>query len=288
MPAPPAPRPVAVRRSRVRDVMFVPILSAEDGYGFTYGAQFAFAGHRSHAAPHRRAGQLGRRQTRGVEYQQEFSKRFAPRLRTGGLLQRRTHPFFEDDADRKRVWGRTELADRPARFTPAAKSPGSTRRSTARKYDATSIGADVVVDTRVDPLMPHNAIFVRCGGGAALLFAIRHGGENRNRREWLHRVVSRDRPRPPRRPRRHQPAGTGLLQVDARRIEQSPRVPRRLRRRRYARRGLGGDANTDDARRFAWRDSGTVSSWTPAPTYDKGERLRRSETGEGRWRRNLG
>ena len=106
-PAPPAPRPVVVRRSKF-GVMFVPILSAEDGYGFTYGAQFAFAGHR---AARRRIvvpASWGGDKRVGAEYQQEFSKRFAPRLRAGGLLQRRTHPFFEDDADRKRVWGRTE------------------------------------------------------------------------------------------------------------------------------------------------------------------------------------
>ena len=30
-----------------------------------------------------------------------------------------------------------------------------------QKVDARSVGADVIVDTRVDPLTPHNAIFVR-------------------------------------------------------------------------------------------------------------------------------
>ena len=106
-PAPPAPRPVVVRRSKF-GVMFVPILSAEDGYGFTYGAQFAFAGHRSARRRIVVPASWGGDKRVGAEYQQEFSKRFAPRLRAGGLLQRRTHPFFEDDADRKRVWGRTE------------------------------------------------------------------------------------------------------------------------------------------------------------------------------------
>ena len=74
---------------------------------------------------------------------------------------------------------------------------------------ATSVGADVVVDTRVDPLMPHNAIFVRSAVRAALLFANRHRGENRNRREWLCRVVPRDGARPPSRSGRLQPAGAG-------------------------------------------------------------------------------
>ena len=140
--------------------MFVPILSAEDGYGFTYGAQFAFAGHRSARRRIVVPASWGGDKRVAAEYQQEFSKRFAPRLRAGGLLQRRTHPFFEDDADRKRVWGRTEWPI-VGRFMRAAKSRGRHRRSTAKKYERRSVGADVVVDTRVDPLMPHNAIFVR-------------------------------------------------------------------------------------------------------------------------------
>ena len=88
--------------------MFVPILSAEDGYGFTYGAQFAFAGHRTLRRRIVVPASWGGDKRVAAEYQQEFSKRYAPRVRAGGLLQRRTHPFFEDDADRKRVWGRTE------------------------------------------------------------------------------------------------------------------------------------------------------------------------------------
>ena len=67
--------------------MFVPILDAEDGYGFTYGAQFAFAGRR---ATRRRVvvpASWGGDKRIGAEYQQEFRSRFAPRLRTGAFLQ---------------------------------------------------------------------------------------------------------------------------------------------------------------------------------------------------------
>jgi len=158
-PAPAAPRPVVVRRSKF-GVMFVPILSAEDGYGFTYGAQFAFAGHRSARRRIVVPASWGGDKRVAVEYQQEFSKRFAPRLRAGGLLQRRTHPFFEDDADRKRVWGRTEWP-----IVRQVHAGGEVARQISslngEEVPATSVGADVVVDTRVDPLMPHNAIFVR-------------------------------------------------------------------------------------------------------------------------------
>lgn len=170
---PRAPRSPVVRRARF-NIMFVPILSAEDGYGLTYGAQFAFMGRR-HAR--RRVvipASWGGDKRIGAEFQQEFQHRFMPRLRTGVMLQRRTHPFYalrqrsgetegestDDNADRTRVWGRTEwpiVRDVRAGAEVAWQSSALAGEET----EARSIGADVVIDTRVDPLMPHNAVFVR-------------------------------------------------------------------------------------------------------------------------------
>jgi outer membrane protein assembly factor BamA len=96
----------------------------------------------------------------GAEYQQEFGRRFMPRLRAGAVSQRRTHPFFHQNADRERVWGRTEwriLADVHAGTEIAWQSSSLE----AQNVRAGSIAGDVVVDTRVDPLMPFNAVFVR-------------------------------------------------------------------------------------------------------------------------------
>jgi surface antigen Omp85-like protein len=142
--------------------MFVPILTAQDGYGLTYGAQFAIAGHRS---PRRRLvvpASWGGDKRIGAEYQQEFSNRAAPRLRTGAFLQRRTHPFFDDDADRKRVWGRADWS--LMREVRAGTEVAWESTSLAGEENtARSVGADVVVDTRVDPLMPRNAVFLRAG-----------------------------------------------------------------------------------------------------------------------------
>jgi hypothetical protein len=148
-----------VRRSRFH-MMFLPILDAEDGYGFTYGAQFAFAGHRTARRRMLVPASWGGDKRIGVEFQQEFSSPFAPRLRAGALLQRRTHPFFDVNADRKRVWGRTEW--RIHRGVRAGTEVAwQTSSLVGETVDARSVGADVIIDTRVDPLMPHNAIFVR-------------------------------------------------------------------------------------------------------------------------------
>jgi outer membrane protein assembly factor BamA len=159
MPVPPPTRPTVVRRSRF-NVMFVPILGAEDGYGITYGAQFAFAGHRTNRRRIVVPASWGGDKRIGAEYQQEFSRRFAPRLRTGAFVQRRTHPFFDDNADRARVWGRTEWP-LLRRVRTGAEVAWQSSSLVGQTVEAKSIGADIVVDTRIDPLMPHNAIFVR-------------------------------------------------------------------------------------------------------------------------------
>jgi outer membrane protein assembly factor BamA len=148
-----------VRRSRF-NMMFLPILDAEDGYGLTYGAQFAFAGHR---ATRRRVivpASWGGDKRIAAEFQQEFAPRSAPRLRAGAMLQRRTHPFFDENADRKRVWARSEFRiHRDVRA--GAELAWQSSSLAGEKVEARSVGGDVIVDTRVDPLMPHNAIFVR-------------------------------------------------------------------------------------------------------------------------------
>jgi hypothetical protein len=156
----PAPRATAVRRSRV-NVMLVPILGAEDGYGLTYGAQVAFAGHRS--ARRRRIvvpASWGGDKRLAAEYQQEFARRLAPGLRAGGMLQRRTHPFYQEHADRRRAWARAEW---PLLRAVRAGSEAAWQSSSLGSQDveARSLGVDAVVDTRIDPLMPYNAVFVR-------------------------------------------------------------------------------------------------------------------------------
>ena len=174
VPLPRVPRSAVVRRARL-NMMFVPILGAEDGYGLTYGAQFAFMGHRNTRRRVVIPVSWGGDKRIGAEFQQEFRRRFVPRLRAGAMLQRRTHPFYalrqssgrpeddsrgDDNADRTRAWGRTEwpiVRDVRAGAEVAWQSSALA----GEKTEARSIGADVVIDTRVDPLMPHNAVFVR-------------------------------------------------------------------------------------------------------------------------------
>ena len=158
-PAPAGASPVTVRRSRIK-VMFLPILDAEDGYGVTYGAQVAFAGRRGIRRRVVVPASWGGDKRIAAEYQQEFTARYVPQLRAGALLQRRTHPFFDEPADGTRIWGRTEWPLLPE-IRAGAEAAWQSSSLAGQDVNARSVGADVVVDTRVDPLTPHNAIFVR-------------------------------------------------------------------------------------------------------------------------------
>jgi outer membrane protein assembly factor BamA len=76
------------------------------------------------------------------------------------LVQRRTHPFFKSDADRVRAWARGEWRIAGPLYL------GTTyawQKSTllARTDRTRSTGADVVLDTRLDPLLPSNAVYAR-------------------------------------------------------------------------------------------------------------------------------
>ena len=161
---PPRPRPAVVRRSRL-NLMVVPILTGQDGYGFSYGAQFAISGHGSSRRRLVVPVSWGGDKRAAVEYQQEFQRRFSPRLRSGVMVQRRTHPFFDEDADRTRVWGRAEW---PLRRWVHTGTELAWQSSTlvGEHVEAKSVGADVVFDTRVDPVMPYNAIYLRAAAEA--------------------------------------------------------------------------------------------------------------------------
>jgi len=155
----PARPPRATKRGPF-NVMFAPLLDAEDGYGLAYGAQISVSGHRNTSTRLVAPLSWGGDKRAGAELQKEFAAPFAPQLRVGGLVQERVHPFFKEDAGRKRVWGRAEWQlMKPLRAGTTLAWQTSTlldRSDTTR-----SVGGDVVLDTRRDPMLPRNAVFVR-------------------------------------------------------------------------------------------------------------------------------
>jgi outer membrane protein assembly factor BamA len=151
-------KPAVVRRSRV-NLMMVPILTGEDGYGLTYGIRLAFTGHRNTRRRLVTPVSWGGDKRAAAEFQHEFVSRRIPRLRTGGMAQRRTHPFFDTPADRRRVWGRAEW---PLSRGLRAGTEVAWESSQLGREDVAlgSLRADMVLDTRIDPLLPRNALLV--------------------------------------------------------------------------------------------------------------------------------
>jgi outer membrane protein assembly factor BamA len=146
-----------VKRRGPGNLMYMPILDAEDGYGVTYGARVAYPGvigERSRLSFPLTWGGLKRA---GVELDRSFVSGPLSRMEVGGVIQRRTNPAFEEDDDRKRVWARGERAVGPVR---AGTTLGWQRVSFADlEDDMTTFGADVALDTRLDPVLPRNAVF---------------------------------------------------------------------------------------------------------------------------------
>lgn len=155
----PGQPPRATKRGPL-NVMFAPLLDAEDGYGFAYGAQVSVTGHRNTSTRLVVPLSWGGDKRAAAELQKEFAAPFAPQLRVGGLVQERVHPFFKEDAGRKRAWGRAEWQlMKPLRAGATLASQTSTLLD--RSHTTRSVGADVVLDTRLDPMLPRNAVFAR-------------------------------------------------------------------------------------------------------------------------------
>lgn len=147
---------VVKRRRGFQNLMYLPILDAEDGYGLTYGVVVSRAnvvGERSRLSLPLSWG--GTRRA-GVELEKNFATGPLTRVSAGAAIQRRTNPAYEEDDDRRRVWARAERAVGPVRLGATA---GWQRVSFGPiEEDLKSVGADVTVDTRLDPAYPRNAV----------------------------------------------------------------------------------------------------------------------------------
>lgn len=154
---PDATRRVVPRRG-LRNLMFMPIIDFEDGYGVTLGARVAYP---KPIGPGSRLSfplTFGGTKRAGVELDQQFSRGPFSRVEVGAAIQQRRNPAYDENDDRKRLWGRVERWAGPVK---AGGTFGWQRVSFADlRDDIRSIGGDVTLDTRLDPVLPRNAVFV--------------------------------------------------------------------------------------------------------------------------------
>lgn len=142
--------------------MWLPVVSYEEGYGFTYGARFSFVdalGPRSRISVPLTWG--GERQAQ-IEAERGFESRAISRITGGAGLTRRENPFYDVADSRVEVRGRVESAPQEWLLLGAGAALADVRFGEGDDRLA-SVGADIEVDTRVDPAFPRNAVFGRVG-----------------------------------------------------------------------------------------------------------------------------
>ena len=142
--------------------MWLPVLKHDDGYGFTYGARLAFKdtiGDRSRLSVPMTWG--GERRI-GLDAERSFDGPISI-VRGGVSLYRRVNPFFdvpdrrsEARAEADRIFASWLRAGIDARVANVEFGPDYEARHSAA-------GVHAVLDTRIDPSFPRNAIHTQVG-----------------------------------------------------------------------------------------------------------------------------
>ena len=152
--------PTRVVKTGGPNLLYFPILKAEDGYGVTYGMRLAMADRVGTQSRISFPLSWGGEKQAGAELDKAFDHGPLSRIVGGASLSRRTNPLYEQDDDRGRVWLRGER--QIARAVRAGAEGSWQHVSFAGAGDRfTQLGADVVLDTRVDPVLPRNAVYAR-------------------------------------------------------------------------------------------------------------------------------
>jgi outer membrane protein assembly factor BamA len=151
-------RVVATRRWL--DLQLLPVLHGEDGYGFTYGVRLARAdilGSRSRLSLPATWG--GEKRVAG-ELEKEFPRGPITRVTGGVSISRIRNPFFDEDDERRGTWIHGERLVMPVLRIGASASYQHVSFLGTVDHDV-QVGVDAAIDTRLDPWLPRNAIYVK-------------------------------------------------------------------------------------------------------------------------------
>jgi outer membrane protein assembly factor BamA len=154
--------PTRIVKKRLPNILVLPILSREDGYGFTYGARLTlpdpqWMGKRSRIMFPLSWG--GDKQA-GIDLEKRLDGGIIDRVTAGASISRRANLAFAQDDDRARLFVRGEHEF--SRVLRLGASTGWQRASFEGVADQfAQVGGDVVFDTRVDPILARNAVYGR-------------------------------------------------------------------------------------------------------------------------------
>jgi hypothetical protein len=157
----PAPLPGPMGRLR-RKLMFLPIVSFADGYGFTYGGRMStvdlLGGRERLSVPLT----WGGTRRAALEFERVFKTGPLTRIESSLAVWSRENPRFEIRDRRVEVRGRAERLFRDVIRVGADASQGTI--SFGQIDDRLwTIGTSVAVDTRLDPAFPGNAVLLGAG-----------------------------------------------------------------------------------------------------------------------------
>lgn len=143
------------KRSLGKNLMYMPILDGEDGYALRFGVRIAYV---PNARTHSRLSfpfTWGGERRAGAEWERSLSH---GRIQIGTALTSSKHPFFDQTDARRQAWMRAEVS---AGKWHAGGTASLQRVNFGGAVDnLKTIGADVTLDTRLDPLLPRNALYV--------------------------------------------------------------------------------------------------------------------------------
>jgi hypothetical protein len=156
--------PAVVRpiRRAIGNGMFLPILNYTDGYGFTYGARVTFAETLGRDGRVSVPLTWGGTKRAAVELERTLRRGPFDRVFGGVSIWQRENPHYRLDDTRRDVWvGATKQIVKGLRAGWHARAG---RVEFGALSDRVVIGgADLTVDTRIDPGFPRNAVLLKAG-----------------------------------------------------------------------------------------------------------------------------
>ncbi len=152
--------PFQAVRNKWPRLMYAPIFGVSDRYGVSYGVRVAMP---DTLGPDSRIifpFAWGGEKQAGVDFDKTRSHGFFNRIRGGVDWSRRTHPVFNEEVDHESVTLRGEHWFRPQLRLGLTTS--MQHYTFGNEHDTfPQVGIDGVVDTRVDPALPRNAVYGR-------------------------------------------------------------------------------------------------------------------------------
>jgi hypothetical protein len=152
--------PYRAERNHWPQLMYAPIFGISDRYGVTYGVRVAIPDVLGSDSRISFPFAWGGEKQAGIDFDKSRHGGFFDRVRGGLDWSRRTHPVYDEEVERVGASVRGEHWFRPQLRLGLT---GGVEHDTfgVEHDDFGRFGVDFVVDTRVDPALPRNAVYGR-------------------------------------------------------------------------------------------------------------------------------